>query len=150
MKHRRSQHAAGFTLIELMIAVTIVAILVGIAIPSYRSYVVRGQLQDGVNALAAMRANMERFYQDNRTYATVGAFKTPCETPPTVTNFTLSCVTTTATTFQVLAQGNTGQLTAFKFTVDQLNNKTTLVGTGGPTGFVSCANDWWTKQGACP
>jgi prepilin-type N-terminal cleavage/methylation domain-containing protein len=150
MKQSKFQRSAGFTLIELMIAVTIVAILVGIAIPSYRSYVVRGQLQDGVNALASLRANMERFYQDNRTYATTGTFTTPCANASAVTNFTLSCVTTTATTFQVKAVGTTGQLAAFTFTVDQLNNKTTVVGAGGPSGFVSCVNDWWTKQGACP
>ena len=68
----------GFTLIELMIAVAIVAILTMVAVPSYSSYIMRGHLADATSGLAAMRAQMERHYQDNRSYATVGTFTTPC------------------------------------------------------------------------
>ncbi len=67
----------GFTLIELMITVAIVAILAAIALPSYRDYILRGQVVDATNGLAGMRADMERFFQDNRTYATTGTFTTP-------------------------------------------------------------------------
>src|ERR1700722_11706839 len=78
MRHSRSQ---GFTLIELMITVAIVAILAAIAIPNYRDYVIRGQLVDATQALAAVRANMERYFQDNRTYLAIAgppAFTPPC------------------------------------------------------------------------
>ena len=92
----------GFTLIELMVTVAIVAILAAIAYPAYRNYVIRGQLVDATNGLSALRANMERFFQDNRTYATTGAFTTPCATTATVGNFQLSCTSVpTATTFQL-------------------------------------------------
>ena len=68
----------GFTLIEVMITVAIVAILAAVAVPSYSAYVTRGHLADAASGLAATRAQMERHYQDNRSYATVGAFTTPC------------------------------------------------------------------------
>ena len=82
----------GFTLIELMIVVAIIAILAAIAIPSYRDYILRGQLVEASNALSAHRVNMERYFQDNRTYAPVGAFSPPCN--ETLTNFTVSCLVT--------------------------------------------------------
>ena len=57
----------GFTLIELMIAVAIIAILAAIAIPSYSEYVRRGRITEAISALSGMRVKMEQYFQDNRT-----------------------------------------------------------------------------------
>jgi type IV pilus assembly protein PilA len=46
MLHRRM--SAGFTLIELMIVVAIVAILAAIAIPAYQDYLIRAQVSEGM------------------------------------------------------------------------------------------------------
>ena len=62
--------AAGFTLIELMIAVVIVSILATIAIPSYRSYVLRNNRAVAKRVLTELSAKQEGFYLRQRAYAT--------------------------------------------------------------------------------
>ncbi|MEP6940493.1 MAG: type IV pilin protein, partial [Rudaea sp.] len=95
---------SGFTLIELMVVVAIVAILAAIALPSYRDYVIRGNLVEGTQQLAAQRAKMEQYYQDARTYATSGAYTSPCAAMPTAPNWTFSCGgTQTAAAYTITA-----------------------------------------------
>jgi type IV pilus assembly protein PilE len=151
----RLRPAAGFTLIELMIAVAIVAILSAIAYPSYRNYVIRGQIVNATDGLSAVQANMERYYQDNRTYLTTTGtpvFTPPCLTSTTYGQFTVSCVTgyPTATTFQLQAVGNTGtQVSAFSYFIDQAGNQWSTVSAGAPSGWTSCATGWEVKAGQC-
>jgi len=58
----------GFTLIELMITLVIVAILAGIAVPSYRNYVLRSHRIEATSALLKVAAAQEKFYLQNNTY----------------------------------------------------------------------------------
>jgi type IV pilus assembly protein PilE len=65
-----SQHKkhSGFTLIELMITVAIIAILAAVALPSYRQYVIRGN-RTAAEAEMMNIANMEQQYLlANRSY----------------------------------------------------------------------------------
>lgn len=60
---------AGFTLIELMIAIVVVAILVAIAIPSYRGYVLRAGRTEATAALLRAQGAQEKFFVQNGRYA---------------------------------------------------------------------------------
>jgi len=62
---------AGFTLIELMVTVAIVAILSAIAYPAYTQYILKSRRTDAKNALLDLAARQERFYSLNNRYATV-------------------------------------------------------------------------------
>lgn len=136
----------GLTLIELMVALAIVGILAGIAYPNYRDYVMRGHLADASNGLATVRAQMERHFQDNRSYATVGSFTTPCLGPAASRKFgefTVACVgTPTATTFTLSATG-AGPASGFTFTIDQADARAT---TAAPSGWPTCATKWMLKR----
>jgi type IV pilus assembly protein PilE len=60
----------GFTLIELMIVVTIISILAAIALPSYRESVRKGQRAEARALLYEVLQKQERFYTENNTYTT--------------------------------------------------------------------------------
>ncbi len=66
----RRRRARGFTLIELMVTIAIVAILSSVAIPAYTDYVRRGKLPEAFSSLSDYRVKMEQYYQDNRNYGT--------------------------------------------------------------------------------
>ena len=146
-----SARQRAFTLIEVMIVVAIVAILAAIALPSYNDYITRGRLVDGTNALAALRSNMERHFQDNRTYqtVTVGAstFTSPCGALPTVQNYTFSCPVWTAAAYNLRATG-TGPLAGIVFELDAADTRTTTVsGSFASWSPVSPANCWVMRRG---
>jgi prepilin-type N-terminal cleavage/methylation domain-containing protein len=143
------QRNKGFTLIELMVTVAIVAMLVAIAYPSYRNYVIRGQLTNATNGLSAVSANMERYFQDNRTYVAANGFTPPCSTATPYGTFTVSCPTTpTATTYQLQAVGS-GNTAGFSFFIDQQSNQSSTVAPPAPSGWTSCTTGWETKAGQC-
>jgi len=58
----------GFTLIELMIALTILAILAAIAYPNYQEYALRAQRADAQRTLMEAVQFMERWYTANNRY----------------------------------------------------------------------------------
>ena len=66
--------SAGFTLIELMIAVAIVGILASIAYPSYQRYVTESRRTDAKAVLMQVAGQLERCYTVNNDYSACNAF----------------------------------------------------------------------------
>lgn len=140
----------GFTLIELMITVAVVAILSAIALPSYTAYIARGRITDGLASLADYRIRMEQYFQDNRNYGTANA--TCPVTLPTSQFFTFTCTTGSTTptaSYTVTATSVAGILGAatgdYTYTLNETNTKSTTKFKGA-TATSSC---WIIRGGEC-
>ena len=68
MKNMKRNIQQGFTLIELMIVIAIVAILVALAVPAYQDYTIRAKVGECVNAAAVPKLQISEYYE------TVGSF----------------------------------------------------------------------------
>lgn len=58
----------GFTLIELMITIAILAIIVAVALPSYQEHVAKTRRGEAMSALLEGVQALERYYSANGTY----------------------------------------------------------------------------------
>lgn len=77
----RIRTASGFTLIELMIVVLIIAVLAAISYPAYLNYTVQTRRAAATACMLEMSQFMERFYTTNMTYEGGAAARpqTTCE-----------------------------------------------------------------------
>ncbi len=136
--------ARGFTLIELLIAVAVISILAMIAIPAYNGYVIRGKLVDGTTQLSSARAQMEQYFQDNRTY--VGG-PVPAATKYFTFNMGDPGYATTATTYMFVATSNAnqglGNAGDYTYSITESNVKATTKFAG----TASTATCWLMKAG---
>jgi type IV pilus assembly protein PilE len=137
----------GFTLIEVMIVVAIVAILAAIALPNYADYVKRGKIIEATTALSDMRTRYEQFFLDNRSYAG-GCALFGAVVAAEARAFALDCSAETPTTYLPTATGiATEGMTGFVYTIDQTNAKTSTITAPG-WGNQGCG--WVTrKDGSC-
>jgi type IV pilus assembly protein PilE len=129
----------GFTLIEVMITVAIVAILAAIALPSYQRYVVRTGRTEARALLVEIAARQERFRYGNPGYATtlqgLGFPAGALESENRRYEITMAA---DLTTFTLTAERRNSQV------VDALCGDLTLTNTGvrGRTGTDTIPNCW--------
>jgi type IV pilus assembly protein PilE len=148
------RNSSGFTLIETMITVGIIAILAAIAIPSYMSYMVTSRRAAAEACLSNYADYMERFYATNMSYyqdtsgnlmsqSTLTALNLDCATPQNtgtyyVYNFS---GTITQSTFTLEAQPQGTQLAHDKLCATLTLNQ---LGQRGETGTAGTStNSCW-------
>jgi len=103
--HKRAgrRFARGFTLVELMVVVAIVAILAGIALPSYQDSVRKSRRAQAKADLVEIAQGLERFHSVNNSYV---GYALPFKISPRVggaTQYNLAAANLGATTFALTA-----------------------------------------------
>jgi type IV pilus assembly protein PilE len=138
--NKKCKSIAGFTLIELMIVVSVIGILVGVAMPAYTNYVRKARAQEAPAELSKIRTRVEQYYQDNHSYTNIKTAGMCNPTDPK--NFTYDCTGVDDTHYLLTATGNASENMAdFYFDIDQDGNKTSIY-------FGSSSQPCWqTKKG---
>jgi len=140
MKRFPSRHVAGFTLIELMVVITIATILLSIAVPSYTSQMRKSRRTEARTALLDLAAREERFFSTNSAYTNAPASLGYAGTFPVQVGsayYKIDVTTATGTAFTATATPINSQASdatqCGTFTIDNTGQQTVSGGTGAAT-----------------
>ena len=137
----------GFSLVALMVAVSVIGILSAVALPSYSNYVKNGNAQEAPSNLMTMKTQAEQYFSDNPAK---GFKDFPCTAPSNAKFFDYACTYTPVTVPQnaitITATGkSSSNISGWTYTIDQTGTRTSSgIGTSSST---TC---WITKyNGSC-
>ena len=103
----------GITLIELLITVAIVAILAGIAYPSYMQHVLTSHRTEAMTTLVRLANLEERYYLDNNQYGSIFQLGLTAAASSSYTTdngyYTVSIATPTSATYSLTATASGAQ-----------------------------------------
>ena len=127
----------GFTLIELMIAVAILAIIMSVAIPNYQAYGMRTNRSEAISNMLELSQWMERQFTVFGSYNDSSIAASPITTSPktaagggVTVNYLLSSISTTITyTINATPQGNQTNDTCGTLSIDQASRECIAGGT---------------------
>jgi len=153
------RRCGGFTLLEVVVAAVVVAVLAAIALPSYSDYVQRSRISEAIANLSDMRTRLEQFYLDNRAYPAAPTDCIPFAAgsaapagkiylPAQQRYFSVTCTVMSAGAYTVTATGRPGEgmPASFVYTVNQSNGRSS----SGPGGGYASSLCWaLRKDGSC-
>ncbi|HEY0416070.1 MAG TPA: prepilin-type N-terminal cleavage/methylation domain-containing protein [Gaiellaceae bacterium] len=132
----------GFTLVELLVVVVIVAALITIAVPSYLGFTGHSRTKAAEQRIRAAMPAAEAFYADNGTY--VGLGNAVNKNPPGIASYDRSLGATVGT-------GSSGKPTATTYCLNAVVQGTTVSARGpGPSRWYRKANCSGTSTTAAP
>jgi type IV pilus assembly protein PilE len=137
----------GFSLIELMVTVAIVAILGALAVSTYSSYVMKTNRTDATRVMIANAQSLQRCYSQNFTYTPAGGCPTPAGTTTSPRGlYSVTIATPTATTYTITAtpaqapQTKDSKCVSFKLTSDGTQSSANSGGTDSTSTCWGSAN----------
>jgi len=143
--HRTRQ--AGFTLIELMIAVAVIAILLGVALPSFMDSMRKSRRSEAFTAIAAVQQAQERWRSSNPSYATLSQLNIPTTTPKGYYTLSMGSVNNAAVEYIVKATAAGGQASDTNCAVMEakLNSGNLTFGAGASSADYTDPNRCWAR-----
>jgi type IV pilus assembly protein PilE len=134
----------GFTLIELVITIAVLAILAGIAVPAYQDYVTRGRRAEAMSQLVELANRQEQFYGNGnfRYSSTLSVLNVnPTTLPGGHYLLAIPVATTARYTVRADALGTQADDTAcYRFQLDSQNRRRSFASGGAET--TDTANCW--------
>ena len=125
---RRPQRPdTGFTLMEIMVALALVAILLRLAIPNYYASVNKSRRAECRSALTVALQNEERYFTNNNAYNTLTAIGSPVYSGST-------------------ASGSACTLTAYQGSVSSINTSGTWTSGSSTVVIVATPQNWTDSQ----
>jgi len=141
-KVRNSQ---GFTIIELMVVMAIIAVLTMIAIPAYQSFTDKAALKTAQSDLVSLSLNYENYYQRTLSYpskdypnvADLKAAFSSWNPASKSSQFSFSTTGGTTTTYTLVATASGGDISGCKISLSQDGTKSIA-----SCGKYSNSGDW--------
>jgi type IV pilus assembly protein PilE len=122
-----STQSAGFTLIELVVAIVVASVLVAVGFPSYQEHMRKARRAEATASLMAAAQALERYYTENNKYADA-----PTAVFPSATYYTLSfngAATASAYSIRAVPRGAQSGDKCGTYTLDNLGQKGVSSGT---------------------
>lgn len=121
----------GFTLIEMLIVVAMVAILAAVALPSYREYIKKSYRSEAQSYLMTIAARQQQFLVDTRAFSALGPDNIASQPSNVTSAYAVTMVTVDGPppTFTLTARPTAAQASekCGTLTLDQTGTKTAAV-----------------------
>ena len=111
MLQRTTKNVAGFSLLELMLSLSIVAIVMSFALPNYSKYIGNTKRLMVMNLLLVAAEQMEHFYADNHTYVGATLANLAIDNLDIQHQYQIKIMTATKTNFLLVATAIHGAVT---------------------------------------
>lgn len=126
------QNKNGFTLIEMIFTIMIVAVLASIALPIYQNHTLRAKVKEAQSNLIALSLSAESAYQRTLSYPVASLTTTSALTGngvfstwmPSSTTFEYQYSSADGTGYTLTANANDSKLTGCTLTLNNVGTKT--------------------------
>jgi len=136
------RHAAGMTLVEVIVTLVVLSILTAFAVNGYTSFVRRARAAEALEQLDRFRTRMEKAFQDNGNYG-VGACAVAV--PTGVDSFTYACTLSSANQAFTATVTGSATVTGYQFSINEQGLRRTLAFPGATVP----ADCWMVEKNRC-